>query len=644
MADLFRGYIKSRGKEPLGSIKDGDYLSAPPENHDYVGVLKEDIVQIDFDDEGSAKIAMDIVNEYKLKCDILKTTRGIHLYFRNDGSIKTQSVHKFNAIGLTCDIGLGCKDRVIPLRITKDIEVIRMVDGAEVKSVEKRVVQRPWLQTYTDLETVPAFFRIIGSTDYKLKQCTTRNQTLFNYILTLQSHAFTKDEVRKTIKVINKFIMYEPLSDKEIDIITRDEAFSEELFFGEKGQFLHDRFGNYMLTNCNIIKIDNQVHIYTNSNLYSSNPDEFEKVMLAKIPSLKDAQRKEVYKYICLKCDKEGEFANPKYIGLKSSILDIQTGEEFPYSPKWIINNRIKQEYNPNAYSELMDKTLNKVCCNDPEIRALLEEMIGYTMYRKNTMQVCFILTGEGSNGKSTILNCIKKLIGRENYTSLDLRELEETFKPAELHGKLANIGDDISAKFLENSSVFKKCVTGESFIVQRKYAQPFELECYATQIFCANELPQVKDKSDGFARRIMIVPFNAKFTKNDPDYDPFIEDKLLSDESIQYLVKLAVEGLKRVLYNRHFTKSITGEAEKDDYMKSNNNVLEWLEYEPKIENEPVNDVYLAYQVWCTQNGCVAVKKLNFTKELKKQLNMTSKIKTIGGKSVRVYIKEEDEK
>lgn len=638
--NLFKGYIKSNGKVPIGSIKNGDYLTEPPVNHDYVGVLKEDIIQLDFDSESESKIMLDIVNEYKLRCDILKTSRGLHFYFKVDKNVKNQSVKIFNAIGLQCDIGLGFKDRVVPLRITKEIDVIRIIDGEEIINKEKKVIQREWLQTYTDLEVIPAFLRPISPHDYKLKECTTRNNTLFTYILKLQTHGFTKDEIRKTIKIINKFIMYEPLSDKEIDVITRDDAFSEELFFNEKGSFLHDIFGNYMLSNCHIVKIDGMPHIYTKDNLYSSKQDDFERVMIDKIRTLKDAQRKEVYKYIQLKCDNETEYANPKYIGLADSILDIQSGEEFPYSPKWVIGNRIKYKYNPKAYSEVMDKTLDKVCCHDPQIRALFEEMVGYTLYRKNSMQVCFILTGEGSNGKSTILNCIKKLIGKENYTSLDLRELEETFKPAELHNKLANIGDDISAKYLENSSVFKKVVTGESFIVQRKYAQPFELESYATQIFCANELPQVKDKSDGFGRRLVMIPFNAKFSKHDVDYDPFIEDKLLEDSAMEYFLKIAIEGLKRVVFNKQFTKSDKGEREKEEYLTSNNNVLEWFEEEPKLENESVSDVYLKYQVWCTQNGCTPVKKLNLSKEIKKRYGLVSKVKSIDGKSTRVYIME----
>lgn len=643
MANLFKGYILSKGKEPLKSVKEKDFLCEPPTDHDYVGVLNEDVIQLDFDDEASSRKALDIVNEYKLRCDILKTTRGVHLYFLNDDNIKTQGVGVFNAIGLKCDIGLGMKDRVVPLRITKDVEIKRNVNGEEVKATTKQVFEREWLQTYDTIETVPAYFRPIGKTDYSLSKSTTRNQSLFEYILVLQTRGFTKDEVRRTIKIINKHILYEPLPDKEIDAITRDEAFSEELFFDENGRFLHNRFGNYMLTNCNIIKIDGQVLIYTDENLYSNNPDEFEKKMLEKIPILKDTQRKEVYKYILLQCRREGEFASPRYIGLKNSILDLESMEEVPYSPKWIMNNRIPFDYDPNAKCDLLDKTLDKVCCYDPQIRALLEEMIGYSLYRKNSMQSCFILTGEGSNGKSTILNLIKRLLGKANYTSLDLRELEDTFKPAELYQKLANIGDDISAKYLENSSIFKKVVTGESFMVARKYGQPFELESYATQIFCANELPQVHDKSDGFMRRIVIIPFNAKFSKTDADYDPFIEDKLLTDEAMRYLLKLAIEGLRRVIINKGFTKSNAGEREKGEYIINNNNVLEWLEIEPKIENESVQDVYLEYQVWCSRNGCMPAKKLNFSKELRKAVGVVSKTKTIDGKSVRIYSLEGEE-
>lgn len=639
MANLFKGFILTSNKEPLTSIKSENFFSEPPPEHDYAGVLRDEIIQLDFDDEETSQKVLEIVNEYKLRCDILETTRGIHLYFLNDSFTTSQSVGIFNAMGIKCDVGLGNKFRVIPLRTTKKIPIKKMINGVEI--IEEKIVtnDRQWIQKYDDIEVIPPYLRPFGKYDYKFPEVEARNQTLFEYILQLQFKGYNKDEVRKTIKAINKFMLYKPLSDREIDTITRDEAFSEELFYTEKGGFLHHKFGDYMLANSNILVINQQPHIYTDSHLYSNDQNEFEKQMLVKIPSLKDTQRKEVYKYIALKANRKADYSEPKYVGLKDNIIDIETMQQINYSPKWVINNKVEYNYNPNVYSEVMDKTLDKVACGDKQIRLLLEEMIGYTLYRANSMQKCFILTGEGSNGKSTILNIIKRLLGKQNYTSLDLRELEETFTPAELANKLANIGDDISSKYLDSSSVFKKVVTGESFMVQKKYAQPFELESYATQIFCANELPQVSDKSDGFSRRIIIIPFNAKFSKNDPDYDPFIESKLLSDESMEYLLKIAIEGLRRVIVNKEFTKSDVGEAEKKEYSMYNNNVLEWLETEPLIENHEVANVYLQYSVWCSRNGTHAVKKMNLSKAIKREKGLVSKPKSIDGKTVRVYVK-----
>lgn len=637
--NLFNGYIPSKCKKPLYSLKNFTPLLDPPESGDYVGVLKDDIIQVDIDEQEFADKVLQIIRDYKMKCDVLKTSRGYHFYFKNT-DVKSQSVHFYSACGIPCDYGLGIKNRVVPLKITTDENIVVYENGIPKNKTVETTTLREWIQTYDEIDYLPSFLYPIGKGASNVLNIESRNQSLFNYILVLQSHSMKKDDIRDVINIINKYILKTPLEQREIDTICRDEAFKEALFFTEKGKFLHEIFGNYLLNNSHIINIDGIINIYTNNGLYSNDSKEFERVMISKIPFLKETQRKEVYKYICLRCDKFEKFSDPKYIGLKDNILDLETMDLLPYNPSFIIQNRINYNYNANAYNEVMDKTLDKVCCNDKQIRALLEEMIGYTLYRGNILQTCFILTGEGSNGKSTILNCIKRLLGKGNYTSLDLRELEETFKPAELYNKLANIGDDISAKYLDNSSIFKKCITGESFLVQRKYADPFELESYATQIFCANELPQVADKTDGFTRRITIIPFNAKFSKEDKDYDPFIESKLLSDDSMEYLLRIAIEGLKRVLINRKLTKSDLSEQEKADYMAMNNNVIEWLNCEPKIENESVNDVYLQYTIWCMQNGTKAVKKIRLGKELNKN-KYFSKTKSINGKTVRVYFKEE---
>ena len=635
--NIFKGYIPSIGKKPIDKIIGGDYLTEPPKEGDYVGVLKEGIIQIDIDDGTMAKTIQRIVQQKGYRCNILKTTRGLHFYFKNT-DIKRCSVGIYNAIGIPMDIGLGDKNRVVPLRVTREIINTKIVNGEEIEEKSMVTNDREWLQTYDELDELPCWLRPVDFTNRDFQNTMTRNSDLFNYILTLQTMGFSKDNVRTTLKIINDYILKEPLSDKELDTITRDEAFSEEIFFDKSGKFLHDRFGDYMLSAGNVIRIADKINIYTRDMIYTDNPDDFERNFISRIPFLKDTQRKEVYKYMHLKCNIKGEYSHPKYIALKDNILDLETMSTIPYNPRFVIQNKIDYEYKEDAYHELLDKTLDKVVCGDRNLRLLLEEMVGYTLYRANTMQKAFILTGVGANGKSTILNIIKRLLGDKNYTAMSIQELEKTFEPAELHNKLANIGDDISAKYLDKSSNFKKAVTGETFMVQQKYGQPFVLENYSKQIFCANELPPVNDRTDGFGRRLIIIPFNAKFTPQDPDYDPFIEEKLLTDESIEYLLKLAIEGLRRVVFNKEFTGSEKSDIEKKKYLRENNNVLQWLDEEPKISNEPIGKVYQDYNIWVSLNGFRPLNRTNFGREMVKE-GYESKVVYNGEKSIRVYVK-----
>ena len=58
-----------------------------------------------------------------------------------------------------------------------------------------------------------------------------RNQALFNYILTLTANGFTVDETREAIRILNKYVLKESLSDEELEVILRDEAFQKPVFF-----------------------------------------------------------------------------------------------------------------------------------------------------------------------------------------------------------------------------------------------------------------------------------------------------------------------------------------------------------------------------------------------------------------------------
>ena len=237
----------------------------------------------------------------------------------------------------------------------------------------------------------------------------------------------------------------------------------------------------------------------------------------------------------------------------------------------------------------------------------------------------------------------VQTLLGEENIASLDLKELGDRFKTAEMFGKLANIGDDIGDEFIANPAIFKKLVTGERVSAEHKGQNPFEFNNYSKLLFSANNIPRIKDKTGAVQRRLTIIPFNATFSKADPDFRPYIKHELKSDEVMEYLITLGIAGLKRVLTNRAFTTSAKVQAAMDEYEENNNPILgffkECEDEEFQIENEPTNKVYRRYQEFCLANSFQPMSSIEFSKQVNRILNMKVIDKKISGKKYRIFVR-----
>ena len=624
MKDLYLGYRVA-----------GTKVDDKPDVGDHTGIVQNNLVVFSFDGV-YAEIAQSIITNKKLKCDLAKLNDTLYVILVKPKTFEWID-EGHNTSGL-----LNKLSNELPLKVTETKIIECLVNGERVEDEIEEETELKFIQTYDELDDVPVYLLpLTKSKLYFTDEGTNSNTEMHKHIATLQRSGYKTSQIAEILNTINDHVLVNKIPEDILRNMTSEESFCEEDFFGERGKFLHHVFGDYLLANCDVMLIDEQLNIYTRDKVYKADTIEIERVMLDKIPALKDSQRKEVYKYMVLQCKRRGCYSPANLIGLKDEILNVETMERLPYSPDHVIANKIEYNYDPTAYSAVVDKVLDNVSCNDKKMRALLEEIIGYTLYRDNEMQTSFFLTGYGGNGKSKYLDMIKTLLGKKNFVSLELKDLEDKYLPAQLHGKLANIGDDISAKFFENSSIYKKLVTGESFPAQHKYGQPFELDSYATLLFCANEMPAVNDRTDGFSRRLAIVPFDAKFSKSDKDFDPFLKHKLATDEAMNYLLKLAIEGLLRVLKNAGFTQVERCDVEKQKFMQDNNPILCWLETEPDIINRNTTSVYQVYKMWCDDNGVKPMKLINVSRELATHLNLkTQPKKSKDGISYRIYVEK----
>lgn len=623
--NLFRGYVPTRDKKCTQAFKGkrADELKTYREVKDlpeFAGILAEDIILIDIDDYDQSEKMMDMVEELQLRCRVYTTSRGKHFLFKNDG-VETNKIHTKLACGLEADIKLGSRNSYSILKYNnKEREIIYDIfDGEEY-------------------ETVPKFFVPIKTNfDFlNMENGDGRNQSLFNYILTLQSEGFSVDEARKTIELINKHVLSEPLEETELQTILRDEAFQKPIFF-EKGKFLFDKFAMYIKNNNHIVRLNNQLHIYKDG-IYIEGQSDIEAAMIEHIPNLTRAKRTEVLSYLDILIRKNTKPCAANMIAFKNGIYNLDTQEMVDFSPDIIMTNKINHNFNPAAYNELTDKTLDKLACGDKDVRALLEEAVGYCFYRRNELRKSFILTGDKKNGKSTFLAMLKELLGDENTASLDLGELGERFSSASLFGKLANIGDDIADDFIANPAIFKKIVSGDWIKGEKKGQNEFFFKPYCKLLFSANNIPRIKDKSGAVLDRLVIIPFDATFSKEDPDYDPYIKYKLIQEDALEYLIVLGINGLKRVLENQEFTKSEKVSNSIEEYQEQNNPILLFFKEDIKIVNEPTSSVYKQYNEFCLANSFTPMSNIEFSKQVKKHFGFEIKNKSISGKKYRIFV------
>lgn len=632
-SEVFRGYVTGSpdgdGKKPAMKVKGKNLLSweAVQKEPCFGAILNDGVVDISFDSDELSSKFWDMAEANNWNCLILENPANghIHSYWKNSkGRIDKGGKDKKLSVGLIADIHDG--STYIPLRVHG---VDRFPPSFEPDSLDEVPDELLPVNTQIDL--------------LNLSEGQGRNDELFKYILILQSQLLLdKDGIRRVLQNTNDFVFSEALKQDELDVITRDEAFEKPIFYNGK-VFLHDTFGRYMKNEFHIKRINGQLHVY-DGGIYKSGYRFIENKMIELIPSLKANQRTETLKFLEIITPEETFMSDANLIAFRNGVYDLSTDTLLPFSPEYIITNMIPWDYNPSAYSELCDNTLNKISCQDAEIRALLEECIGYCFFRQNELSKSFFLTGSGSNGKSTFLDMVRNVLGRQNYVSLDMDELSERFSTTTMFGKLANIGDDISDEFLQGKAIsqFKKIVSGNDIKAENKGQDAYFFKPTVKLLFSANEIPRMRNRGfSAIKRRLVIIPFNATFSKDDPDFDSGIVWKLKKQDVAEYLVRLGIQGLHRVLENQEFSECQKVKDEVENFEKDNNPVLLFLEEVPaeEILNHETKEVFARYDTFCFENGFQKMASQTFTKEIKKHLDCDRKDVRVNGRKTIIFTK-----
>ena len=141
-------------------------------------------------------------------------------------------------------------------------------------------------------------------------------------------------------------------------------------------------------------------------------------------PEAKTLQRTEVINYLHLKKHTEIRDNEEYSVNLANGRLDLLTETLSPHYHEQVDFQRINATFDKTVHDEALEAMLLKVFCNDYDLHKLFEEMVGYCLTRNCKYQKMFIFTGEGSNGKSTIIKMLSHFFGETNVSAIDRKSV----------------------------------------------------------------------------------------------------------------------------------------------------------------------------------------------------------------------------
>lgn len=226
--------------------------------------------------------------------------------------------------------------------------------------------------------------------------------------------------------------------------------------------------------------------------------------------------------------------ADPWLLNCPNGTVDLRTGRLGPHRREDLLTRVCPVDYDPDARAPAWKAFLARVFAADPndpndagdaDLIGFVRRLFGYCLTGVTTEQILPVFWGGGSNGKTTVLNVIRDVMGLDYWTKaprgmlMVRRNEEHSAELLTLKGTRLAVATETSQDAKLNEELIKE-LTGEDMIQARamyqNFSRPFSPTCKL--IMCTNHLPQIPEGGDGTWRRLRPVPFRTRFW--DP-YDP---------------------------------------------------------------------------------------------------------------------------
>jgi len=298
----------------------------------------------------------------------------------------------------------------------------------------------------------------------------------------------------------------------------------------------------------------------------------------------------------------------PKLLNIKNGMFQVDEAKLYPHDPKYNSRVQLPVCYQAGSTCPKWISAMEGIFADDEAKIEVLQQIYGYCLYPKIIFPCALFQIGRGSNGKGTVQKVLSAMLGKENVCHISLTRMEDRFGPVELANKLLNASGETATRALDPTR-FKEIAVGEEIQAEVKFGKDVTYTPIAKHLISMNEFPGIKDKTDAFYRRVIVLEYNQSF-EGENDVKGIAETVIR--EELDGVFLWAVEGLKMVLENEQILVPESVQQAKRRFRASSNPVLTFVEETcllgeltekgSVIKVLPPN-LFKTYKAWCDDGG-----------------------------------------
>jgi P4 family phage/plasmid primase-like protien len=286
--------------------------------------------------------------------------------------------------------------------------------------------------------------------------------------------------------------------------------------------------------------------------------------------------------------------------------------EQVPHNPDWCSNVGYDENWTtatPRRWLQFLDEVWSDLPAAERQVQIeTTGEWIGAMLLGKaNLFQKALLGIGSGANGKSTYNAVIEGLVPDNRVTHFAPHNLGGEYNRAKLARALLNTTSEVPSSEISDvaTAATKGIISGDWMSARNLYETPFDFRPLCGVLLATNSLPRIKDYSDGFTRRMLLMAFNRTFSGASVERD--LDQTILNSERIA-IVCWALRHVPALMVRGEFRETASSAALKVRWQESIDDVRQWLAEGVTVAQTPgqgtdCSALYTAFRMWALDSG-----------------------------------------